>query len=132
MVTRRERQQEALDELKLLLGEEIGVILVEGARDVEAIKALSPDASVEVFSHVGQTEHDTANALAMKTREVLVLTDFDGKGASIAKRLSQLLEAEGVRVNREARGKIARLMNILGVKTVEALDDIDPGRGNRP
>jgi 5S rRNA maturation endonuclease (ribonuclease M5) len=132
MVTRRERQQEALEELKLMLGEAPGIILVEGVRDVEAVKALSPQSTVEVFSHVGQTEHDVVDAIAAKTRSILVLTDFDEKGASIAKRLTQLLEAEGVRVDREARGKIARLMGILGVKTIEALDDIDLGYGDGP
>jgi 5S rRNA maturation endonuclease (ribonuclease M5) len=132
MVTRRERQHEAFDDLKLLLGETEGVVLVEGIRDVDAIKVLCPTAYVEVFSHVGKTEHDVVDALAAKTRSVLVLTDFDEKGVVIAKRLSQLLEAEGVHVDRETRGRIARLMGVLGVKTIEALDDIDLGRGAGP
>jgi len=132
MVTRRERKQEAFDDLKLYLSETEGILLVEGIRDVEAIKLLCPAASVEVFSHVGKTEHDVVDALAAKTRRVLILTDFDEKGVAIAKRLSQLLEAEGVHVDRETRSRIARLMGVLGVKTIEALDDIELGRDVGP
>jgi len=124
--TRRERQREALEDIKSILrGEdgEIGIILVEGPRDAEALRILGSSVKVEVSSRVGQTEPDVANGLAEKTRSVLVLTDFDEEGRKQAARLSELLEAEGVRVRRELRRKMGRLMGILGVKTVESLDD---------
>jgi 5S rRNA maturation endonuclease (ribonuclease M5) len=124
MVTRRERQQEALDELKALLKEEKEMVLVEGIRDVEALRYLDPNVSIEVCSHVGKTEHDIAVALSKKTRRVLVLTDFDEKGITLAKRLSLLLEAEGVHVDREFRRKFGRLMGVLRANTVETLDDV--------
>jgi 5S rRNA maturation endonuclease (ribonuclease M5) len=127
MVTRRERQREALEELKAILAgehEEVKLVLVEGHRDVEAIKNLGTSMIVELNSHTGKTEHDIANDLSYKTRDVLVLTDFDEKGRSKAKRLSQLLEADGVHVHHELRRKFGRLMGILGVKTIESLDDI--------
>lgn len=126
MNTRRERQREALEDIKSILrGEdgEIGIILVEGPRDAEALRILGSSVKVEVSSRVGQTEPDVANGLAEKTRSVLVLTDFDEEGRKQAARLSELLEAEGVRVRRELRRKMGRLMGILGVKTVESLDD---------
>ncbi len=126
MNTRRERQREALEDMKSILrGEdgEIGIILVEGPRDAEALRILGSSVKVEVSSRVGQTEPDVANGLAEKTRSVLVLTDFDEEGRKQAARLSELLEAEGVRVRRELRRKMGRLMGILGVKTVESLDD---------
>lgn len=126
MNTRRERQREALEDIKSILrGEdgEIGIILVEGPRDAEALRILGSSVKVEVSSRVGQTEPDVANGLAEKSRSVLVLTDFDEEGRKLAARLSQLLESEGVRVRRELRRKMGRLMGILGVKTVESLDD---------
>ncbi len=126
MNTRRERQREALEDIKSILrGEdgEIGIILVEGPRDAEALRILGSSVKVEVSSRVGQTEPDVANGLAEKTRSVLVLTDFDEEGRKQAARLSELLEAEVGRGRRERRRKMGRLMGILGVKTVESLDD---------
>ena len=127
MVTSRERQYEALDELKAILAgehEEFSLVLVEGHRDVEAIKKIGISTPVEVNSHIGKSEHDIATDLSQITRDILVLTDFDDKGITKAKRLSQLLEAEGVLVHHELRRKFGRLMGVLGVKTIESLDDI--------
>ena len=127
MVTRRERQHEAMEEVKNILrggDAEAGIILVEGSRDADALRALGTSADIEVSSHVGQTEPDVAKGLADKTGSVLVLTDFDKKGRYQATRLSQLLEAEGVRVHRELRRKIGKLMGVLSVKTIESLDNV--------
>jgi len=127
MVTRRERQREALEELKAILVKEHGdvkLVLVEGHRDVEAIKNLSVSMPVEVSSHTGKTEHDIAVDLSRKARDILVLTDFDEEGRSKAKRLSQLLETEGVHVQRDLRWKIGKLMGVLGMNTIESLNNI--------
>ena len=127
MTTRWDRQREALEELKAILTEkhqDVELVLVEGHRDVEAIKKLGAFMPVDVSSHTGKTEHDIATDLSRKAREILILTDFDEEGRSKAKRLSQLLEAEGVNVRREQRRKFGRLMGILGLKTVESLDDV--------
>ena len=126
MTPRGERQREAFDYLKaILIGGDYGVefILVEGTRDVEALRFLGVTTPIDVFSHVGQAEHDVAAHISAKTRSVLVLTDFDEKGVSLAKRLTGLLAAEGVQVQVELRRKIGQLMSILGLKTVESLDD---------
>ena len=127
MTTRWERRSEALEELKSILTEkhqDVELVLVEGHRDVEAIKKLGAFMPVEVSSHIGKIEHDVATDLSHKTREILILTDFDEEGGSKAKRLSRLLEAEGVNVHRELRRKFGKLMGVLGVKTIESLDDI--------
>jgi 5S rRNA maturation endonuclease (ribonuclease M5) len=126
MTTRSERQREALDELKTILrGEEepMRFILVEGARDVEALRFLGVNTPIDVCSHVGQAEHDIAAHISERTRSVLVLTDFDEKGVILAKRLTKLLEAEGVQVQVDLRRKIGRLMGVLGLKTVESIDN---------
>jgi 5S rRNA maturation endonuclease (ribonuclease M5) len=126
MTTREERQREARDELKAILsGEdyEVEFILVEGTRDVEALCFLGVTTPIDVFSHIGQAEQDVAARISLKTRSILILTDFDEKGVILAKRLTKLLTAEGVMVQVELRKKIERLMGILGLKTVESLDD---------
>jgi 5S rRNA maturation endonuclease (ribonuclease M5) len=126
MTTRDERQREAFEELKTILtGGDIGVefILVEGARDVDALRFLGISTPIDVFSHVGQTEHDVATHISAQTRSVLVLTDFDETGKGLAKRLTELLAAEGVEIQVDLRKKIGKLMDILGLKTLESLDD---------
>jgi 5S rRNA maturation endonuclease (ribonuclease M5) len=126
MTTRGERQREAFEELRAILtGGDYGVdfILVEGTRDVDALRFLGVTAPIDVFSHVGQAEHDVAASIAIRTRNALVLTDFDDTGISLAKRITELLAVEGVRVQIDLRRKIGKLMSVLGLKTVESLDD---------
>lgn len=126
MTLRGERQREAFEKLKAILtgGEyDVEFILVEGARDVDALRFLGVTAPIDVFSHVGQMEHDVAESIAKRTRSALVLTDFDETGIGLAKRITELLAAEGVRVQIDLRRKIGRLMGVLGLKTLESLDD---------
>jgi 5S rRNA maturation endonuclease (ribonuclease M5) len=126
MTSREERRREAFEELKAILaGGDYGIefILVEGVRDVEALRFIGVTAPIDVFSHVGQLEHDVASRIAARTRSALVLTDYDATGISLAKRITELLAAEGVSVQVDLRRKIGRLMGVLGLKTVESLDD---------
>ncbi len=126
MTTRSERQREAFDELKTILtggGYGAEFILVEGTRDVGALRFLGVTVPIDVFSHVGQVEHDVAANISAKARSVLVLTDFDETGVGLAKRITELLAAEGVHVQVDLRRKIGYLMGVLGLKTVESLDD---------
>ncbi len=126
MTARGERQREAFDELKAVLtGGDYGIdfILVEGTRDVGALRILGVTTPIDVFSHVGHVEHDIAVHIAEKTRCVLILTDFDETGAGLAKRITVLLATEGVRVQVDLRRKIGQLMGVLGLKTIESLDD---------
>jgi len=127
MIQRKQRQIEALEEVKTLLrdaNDEIEMILVEGTRDEDALRFLGYSGIVEVCSHIDQTEQDIAIKLAENVSNVLVLTDFDDKGKMKANRLSDLLEAESVRVYRDLRRKIGKLMGVLGIKTIESLDNI--------
>jgi 5S rRNA maturation endonuclease (ribonuclease M5) len=127
MPTRSERQRETLDELEAILrgeDEPIEFILVEGTRDVEALRFLGVTAPIDVCSHVGQAEQDIAANISERTYSVLVLTDFDQTGRNQSKRLTELLAAEGVQVQVGLRRKIGQLMGILGLKTVESIDNL--------
>ncbi len=127
MPTRSERQSEALKELEAVLrgeDEPIEFILVEGTRDVQALRFLGVAAPIDVCSHVGRAEHDIAANISARTRNALVLTDFDETGRDQAKRITELLTAEGVRVQVELRRKIGRLMSVLDLKTVESIDNL--------
>ena len=127
MIQRKQRRLEALEEMRNLLREaddEIRLILVEGTRDEEALRFLGYSGIIDVCAHFGRTEQDIANKLAENVSSILVLTDFDEKGRTKASRLSTLLEAEGVRVYRDMRRKIGKLMGVLGINTIESLDNI--------
>jgi 5S rRNA maturation endonuclease (ribonuclease M5) len=126
MTPRNERQREAFDELKAVLTRgdyRIEFILVEGTRDVDALRFIGVTRSIDVFSHVGQAEHDIATYISAKTQSILILTDFDRTGVSLAKRITALLTAEGVQVQIDLRRRIGQLMGILRLKTIESLDD---------
>ena len=127
MPTRSERQSEALEKLESVLrgeDEPIEFILVEGTRDVEALRFLGVTTPIDVSFHVRRAEPAIADNISTKTRNVLVLTDFDETGRNQAKRLTGLLMAEGVHVQIELRRKIGRLMGILDLKTVESIDNL--------
>ncbi len=127
MMQRKQRQLEALEEVKTLLkdvDDEIELILVEGSRDEDALRFLGYTGIVDVCTHIDQTEQDIAIKLAESVSRVLILTDFDEKGKMKANRLSDLLEAEGVHVLRDSRRKVGKLMRILGIRTIESFDNI--------
>ncbi len=134
MPTRSERQSEALEKLEAVLrgeDEPIEFILVEGKRDVDALRFLGVTSPIDVIFHVRRALPIIANSISIKTRKVLVLTDFDETGRVQAKRLTELLTKEGVQVQVELRRKIGQLMNLLDVKTIESIDNLVKRNNNR-
>jgi len=127
LATRWLSRKEALEKINVLLRdaeERVDLIIVEGVRDVEALRALRYENRIEIRGHIGASDHDLAHRIARKGKKVLVLMDFDEKGTKIAERISFLLESEGVIVERELRRKFNQMMGVLGVKTIESLDDL--------
>ncbi|MBS7638669.1 hypothetical protein KEJ49_07320 [Candidatus Bathyarchaeota archaeon] len=125
MNLKRDREQ-AIAELSLLLREAeetVDTVLVEGARDVEALKSLGYRGQIEVISR-----HEAHTTLAEKVAErggtVLILSDFDREGKRINREMLLLLESMGVRVEADMRRRIGRLMATLGTRAVEDLDNI--------
>jgi 5S rRNA maturation endonuclease (ribonuclease M5) len=115
---RFERLTEVLDELVVANLET--PILVEGRRDVASLRILGCAGEVHAL-HAGATLHDRAEALAAAgVREIILLTDWDKKGAELFDRMRALLAANKVRVNGEYRDKI-RLWMRPPVKDVESL-----------
>ena len=137
---RDEERREALEDLRRLLqeAEESGeIILVEGIRDLEALRALGYGGEVELYSQHRLLEIDLVEGFAESMKTILILTDFDEEGRRLYRRLSRHLELRGVRVDRRLRREFGRLMALLGVHAVEALDDVAESldsriRGRRP
>jgi len=96
-------------------------------RDVDALRRLGFRGRVEVCSRVRVSDSDLVEGLARLGGVVVILTDFDEEGRWLNRRLSRLLERRGARVEKNLRRAVGRLMAVLGVYTVEALDDVGEG-----
>ncbi len=125
MPSKEEKLQALLDLVSLFeeLEGTVDAVVVEGARDVEALRRLGYRGRVEVCSRVGIADVDLVEGLA-KFAEVVVLTDFDKEGRRMNIRLTRLLERRGVKVEKLLRRMVGRLMAVLGVYAVEALDNV--------
>jgi len=124
----REAKRQALLDLTSLFEELETVadaVVVEGVRDVRALRGLGFRGRVEMCSRVGVSDGDLVEGLAQSSGAVVILTDFDEEGRRMNRRLSRLLERRGVRVERRLRREVRRLMAVLNVYTVEALDDVE-------
>jgi 5S rRNA maturation endonuclease (ribonuclease M5) len=126
-------KRDALERLRLLLldaEERVDLVLVEGSRDVEALRSLGYGGRVATCNRFCVNEAELAEAIAIESGRVLVLTDFDREGAELNTRLSELLEHMGVAVDKTLRGEVARLMAALEVHVVEALDNVSESLGD--
>jgi 5S rRNA maturation endonuclease (ribonuclease M5) len=120
-------QRRALEELENLLTEIamlVGVVVVEGPRDVEALRSLAFEGRIEVCSHVGLSDVELCEKVALDADSVLLLTDFDEEGLLMYNRLKKVLERRGVKVEEGFRREVGRLMAIIGVYAVEDLDNM--------
>jgi 5S rRNA maturation endonuclease (ribonuclease M5) len=120
-------KKDALDRLKLLLSEieqNVDLVLVEGQRDVEALRSLGYIGDIATCSRFCVNDTELAEMIAGENNRVLVLTDFDQEGNELNTRFSELLERMGVVVEKGLRGQVARLMAALEVHVVEALDNV--------
>jgi len=84
-----------------------GVIVVEGIRDREALRKIGIDGRILCLQSSRKNTVGFVEELH-GTSEVVVLTDFDREGVSLARRLARTLSAEGIPSNlvlwRDLRG----------------------------
>lgn len=116
----RERKLNELHEIFRKLAEKSleSVILVEGKKDLSALRSLGVQGNIVCMKHSGQILFDFLDRIP--DREVVLLVDFDGYGASLVRKITQYLEGKRVKVNsvfwRKLRGLVRR-----DVKDVEGL-----------
>ena len=116
------RQQ--LDELEKLLRRLRAAnlespVLVEGKRDVGALRALGLEGEVLKLNR-GKSLVDRADALSRRYRKVIVLTDWDRKGVELHDRLVGLLRDAQVATGDFLWSRL-RLLAGGGCRTVEDL-----------
>lgn len=83
------------------------LILVEGPKDKRSLISMGiPDGSI-VILHSGMRLNEMAEDLVRRSRPVVVLTDWDGKGAQLARRMSEMLRGLGVETDTQTRRNLA-------------------------
>lgn len=118
---------QALERLTRLLGELetlVDVVIVEGPRDLEALRQLGFRGVISIFSQVGVPNADFIDATSREHGSVAILTDFDEEGRKIDLALSEGFERRGLRVEKELRYEMGRIMAALRVYAIESLDNI--------
>jgi 5S rRNA maturation endonuclease (ribonuclease M5) len=124
---RDKRCVEALEKIRANLHDlniTTDLIIVEGIRDVKAIRELGYIGRIDVITHSRVSFPDLATDISESANKVLVLTDFDESGMKQADRLTSLLEGIGVKVDKEKRRILGKLFRATGIKTIESIDNI--------
>jgi len=115
---RLERLERVLEDLRS--ENQHSPILVEGKRDVEAMRALEVTGEVLMVNE-GKTIIGLCEEIAAKHKEVILLLDWDRKGKELTERFKRNLTAMGVRVNDSFRARIFSLV----AKETKAVEDLD-------
>lgn len=103
------------------MGYLVSAVVVEGPRDVDALRQVGFEGRVEICSRFSVSDSDFTETLAKEAASVVILTDFDEEGRRINRHLTRLLERRGVKVEVGMRREFGRLMAVLGIYVVEAL-----------
>jgi len=95
-------------------------VIVEGVRDVRALRAMGLRGGIEPVNH-GKAVFALCERLGRTHKEAVILTDWDRRGGQLARLLRDGLAANGVRPIEGPRSKVARLCQ-KDIKDVESLD----------
>ena len=122
--SKQERLQERFDKgLQLLieLSEEGVPIVVEGLKDVTALRGLGLSGPIHVLA--GHNIVSLADELA-DARRLLILFDFDRRGGQLTRYLTKQLEGRGVNILHRERHQLRRAF-CWRVRVIEGLKQID-------
>ena len=93
-------------------------VIVEGRRDEQALRALGLPGPVIMASR--RRALDLAEDAARNYRQIILLTDWDGKGDEMCKTIERHLRSMGSRPDREIRSRLKKLVK-KEIKDVESL-----------
>jgi len=124
------RRKNAIRELEQLMQELPGlvdIVVVEGFRDIQALRSLGYTGSIEELNRSGFNDFDLADDLVSNYTRVLLLLDFDEEGLRLNRHFNQILERMGAKVEYGLRKEFGRLMAAAGAYAIEDLDNIRDG-----
>lgn len=124
------RRKNAIRELEVLMQELPGlvdVVVVEGYRDIQALRSLGYTGSIEDLNRSGFNDFDLADDLVSKYNLILLLLDFDEEGLRLNTHFNKILERKGAKVEYGLRKEFSRLMAATGAYAIEDLDNVRDG-----
>ena len=104
MLRRLKEKEEKISEVLSALAQESAkgtIILVEGRKDVEALRALGVEGPVVTVKTGGKSFLDVISEIEAKTSKVILFLDFDRRGKQGTNRLRHGLERAGIKVDLE-------------------------------
>jgi 5S rRNA maturation endonuclease (ribonuclease M5) len=129
LLRRLKEKEEKISEVLSALAEESAkgtIILVEGRKDVEALRALGVEGPVVTVKTRGKSFLDIISELEAKTSKVILFLDFDRRGKQGTNRLRHGLERAGIKVDLEFW---LRLLKSVG-KDVQCVEGLNAYLGN--
>jgi 5S rRNA maturation endonuclease (ribonuclease M5) len=115
---------DALVELIGQINEIVDVIIVEGSRDIKALKKLGYKGNLVSCQHIGVNNYEFISGIAKLNDSILILTDYDKEGLYLNSLFTRLLEQKDVKVEQGLRREIGRLTASIGVYAIEDLDNV--------
>ena len=115
---------ERLEELQSIVDElteraaQGAVILVEGRRDIDSLKALGIDGRIIMTSQ--KQLFNLAESVSHESDDIIILTDWDERGDEVARNAGIFLLANDARPDGELRKKLSSLSR-KEIKDVESL-----------
>jgi len=94
-------------------------IIVEGKKDVEALKRLGITKNVHHLNR-GESVFNFCEDLSRRTRSLIILTDWDRKGGMLARMLKEACRANELEANLEIRAKLV-ILSKKEVKDIESM-----------
>ena len=139
MLKRLQEKEEEITQILNALAEESAkgtLILVEGKKDVEALRTLGIEGSMLTVKTGGRSFVDVVSELEeSKTPRVILLLDFDRRGKEGTRRLKQNLERAKIKTEIEFWRALSRLAG-RDVQCVEGLvayiENLRTKAGNEP
>ncbi len=116
--------EDVYEELRAVIAElaeanEAAPVIVEGERDVKALRALGLAGEIVALNR-GTTVFNFCERLAAEHHAVILLTDWDVRGGQLARLLRDGLAANGVRCEEDFRARIGALVR----REVTAVEDL--------
>jgi 5S rRNA maturation endonuclease (ribonuclease M5) len=120
MLTPKERLEQLEKVLQQLddLNHDVPII-VEGARDTDALRKLGIEKRVKPLN-TGKSVFSFCEDVSRNSTEAIILTDWDRRGGRLARMLKEGLQANGVRPNLELRAQIV-ILSKKEIKDIESL-----------
>ncbi len=108
------------------LSDEGGVVLVEGKRDIDALREIGYTGKISSISSFNSRESRKA---LLSASSVAILTDLDRQGRQLAARYTKLLRAEGVETSLIERKRFSEASRgtFLHIENLRRFSDL--GRG---